>query len=130
LAFLLRRGEENGRLGRADGTDLAPSEADGLEDIVHLQRVDSRMQLLDLGKHSVELRFVRRMREAVVEARSITMVDSETDGAAVVESIEDSAVGKVGGEATLLEHLAREGSENVMEGFVEEHCLGDEAMRR
>jgi len=61
LAFLLRRGEENGRLGRADGTDLAPSEADGLEDIVHLQRVDSRMQLLDLGKDSVELRFVRRM---------------------------------------------------------------------
>jgi hypothetical protein len=123
LAFLLRRGEENGRLGRADGADLAPSEADGLEDIVHLQRVDSRMQLLDLGKHRVELRFVRRMREAVIEARAITMVDSETDGAAVVESIEDSAVGKVGGEATLLEHLAREGGEDVMEGFVEEHGL-------
>ena len=51
------------------------------------------------------------------------MVDSETYGAAVVESIEDSAVGKVGGEATLLEHLAREGGENVMEGFVEEHGL-------
>jgi hypothetical protein len=51
------------------------------------------------------------------------MVDSETDGAAVVESIEDSAVGKVGGEATLLEHLAREGGEDVMEGFVEEHGL-------
>ena len=49
------------------------------------------------------------------------MVDSETYGAAVVEGIEDSAVGKVGGEATLLEHLAREGGENVMEGFVEEH---------
>ena len=81
------------------------------------------MQLLDLGKHRVELRFVRRMREAVIEALAITMVDSETDGAAVVESIEDSAVGKVGGEATLLEHLAREGGENVMEGFVEEHCL-------
>jgi hypothetical protein len=86
------------------------------------------MQLLDLGKHSVELRFVRRMREAVVEARAITMVDSETDGAAVVESIEDSAVGKVGGDTTLLEHLAREGGEDVMEGFVEEHCLGDEAI--
>ena len=81
------------------------------------------MQLLDLGKHSVELRFVRRMREAVIEARAITMVDSETDGAAVVESIEDSAVGKVGGDTTLLEHLAREGGENVMEGFVEEHGL-------
>ena len=63
------------------------------------------------------------MREAVIEARAITMVDSETYGAAVVESIEDSAVGKVGGEATLLEHLAREGGENVMEGFVEEHGL-------
>jgi hypothetical protein len=54
------------------------------------------------------------------------MVDSETDGAAVVESIEDSAVGKVGGEATLLEHLAREGGENVMEGFVEEHDIKKE----
>ena len=51
------------------------------------------------------------------------LVDREADGAAVVEGIEDSAVGKVGGEATLLEHLAREGGENVMEGFVEEHCL-------
>jgi hypothetical protein len=28
----------------------------------------------------------------------------------------------------LLEHLAREGGEDVMEGFVEEHCLGDEAI--
>ena len=81
------------------------------------------MQLLDLGKHRVELRFVRRMREAVIEARAIALVDGETDGAAVVERIEDSAVGKVGGDTTLLEHLAREGGENVMEGFVEEHCL-------
>ena len=63
------------------------------------------------------------MREAVIEARARTRVDRETYGAAVVESIEDSAVGKVGGEATLLEHLAREGGENVMEGFVEEHGL-------
>jgi hypothetical protein len=126
LAFLLRRGEENGRLGRADGADLAPSEADGLEDIVHLQRVNRRVELLYLSEDSVELRFVRRMREAVIEARAITMVDSETDGAAVVEGIEDSAVGKVGGEATLLEHLAREGGENVMEGFVEEHDIKKE----
>jgi len=123
LAFLLRRGEENGRLGWADGTDLAPSEADGLEDIVHLQRVNRRVELLYLREDSVELRFVRRMREAVIEARSITMVDSETDGAAVVESIEDSTVSKVGSETTLLEHLTREGGENVMEGFVEEHGL-------
>ena len=81
------------------------------------------MQLLDLGKHRVELRFVRRMREAVIEARAITMVDDETDGAAVVEGVEDSTVSKVGGEAALLEHLAREGGENVMDGFVEDHCL-------
>jgi hypothetical protein len=101
-----------------------------LEDIVHLQRVDSRVELLYLSEDSVELRFVRRMREAVIEARAITMVDSETDGAAVVEGIKHTAVSKVGSETTLLEHLTREGGEDVMEGFVEEHCLGDEAMRR
>ena len=74
--------------------------------------------------------FVRRMREASVEAHSIVMVNGYTDGTAVVEGVEDSAVGKVGGDTTLLEHLAREGGEDEMEGFVEEHCLGDEAMRR
>jgi hypothetical protein len=63
------------------------------------------------------------MREAVIEARAITMVDSETYGTAVVESIEDSTVSKVGGETTLLEHLAREGGEDEMEGFVEEHIF-------
>jgi hypothetical protein len=99
-----------------------------LEDIVHLQRVNRRVELLYLSEDSVELRFVRRMREAVIEARAITMVDSETDGAAVVEGIEDSTVSKVGSETTLLEHLTREGGEDVMEGFVEEHCLGDEAI--
>ena len=61
------------------------------------------------------------MREAIIEARSIAVVDGEADGAAVVEGIEDCAVSKVGGETTLLEHLAREGGEDEMEGFVEEH---------
>jgi hypothetical protein len=88
------------------------------------------MQLLDLSSYSIKLLFIRRMREAIIEARSIAMVDSETDSAAVVESIEDSAIGKVGSETTLLEHLAGEGGEDKMEGFVEEHCLGDEAIRR
>ena len=63
------------------------------------------------------------MREASVEACSIAMIDGETDGAAVVEGIEDSAVSKVGSETTLLEHLAGEGGEDEMEGFVEEHGL-------
>ena len=88
------------------------------------------MQLLYLGEDGIKLLFVRRMREAIIKARSIVMVDGEADSAAVVEGIEDSAVGKVGGDTTLLEHLAREGGEDEMEGFVEEHCLGDEAMRR
>ena len=88
------------------------------------------MQLLYLGENGIKLLFVRRMREAIIKARSIVMVDGEADSAAVVEGIEDSAVGKVGSETTLLEHLAGEGGEDEMEGFVEEHCLGDEAMRR
>ena len=81
------------------------------------------MQLLYLGEDGIKLLFVRRMREAVIEARAITMVDSETDGAAVVESLEDSAVGKVGGEPTLLKYLAGKGGEDKMKGFVEEHGL-------
>ena len=113
-----------------DGLDLAPSEADRLEDIVHLLRVNCRVELLYLGEDSIKLLFVRRMRETSIEARSIAMVDGQADGATVVEGIEDSAVGKVGGDTTLLEHLAGEGGEDEMEGFVEEHCLGDEAMRR
>ena len=67
--------------------------------------------------------FVRRMREAGIKARSIVMVDGDTDGTAVVEGIEHAAVGKVGSETTMLEHLAREGGEDEMEGFVEEHGL-------
>ena len=51
------------------------------------------------------------------------MVDGDTDGTAVVEGIEHAAVGKVGSETTMLEHLAREGGEDEMEGFVEEHGL-------
>ena len=63
------------------------------------------------------------MREASVEAHSIVMVDGDTDGTAVVEGIEHTAVSKVGSETTLLEHLAREGGEDEMEGFVEEHIF-------
>ena len=81
------------------------------------------MQLLDLSSYSIKLLFVRRMREACIEARSIAMVDGEADGAAVVEGIEDSAIGKVVGDTTLLEHLAGEGGEDKMEGFVEEHIF-------
>ena len=88
------------------------------------------MQLLDLSSYSIKLLFVRRMQEACIEARSIVMVDGEADSAAVVEGIKHTAVSKVGSETTLLEHLAGEGGEDKMEGFVEEHCLGDEAMRR
>ena len=72
---------------------------------------------------SVKLLFVRRMREAIIKTRSIAMVDGEADGAAVVEGFEHAAVSKVGGETTLLEHLAREGGEDKMEGFVEEHIF-------
>ena len=63
------------------------------------------------------------MREAIIKAQSIAMVDSETDSAAVIEGIEDTAVSKVGGETTLLEHLAGEGGEDEMEGFVKEHIF-------
>ena len=87
------------------------------------------MQLLYLGEDGIKLLFVRRMREAIIKARSKMLVDGEADSAAVVEGIEDSAVGKVGSETTLLENLAGEGRKDKMEGFVEEHCLGDEAMR-
>ena len=119
----LRYRKRVGRFGWTDGADLAPCEADRLEDIVHLQRVDGRVQLLYLGENGIKLLFVRRMREAIIKARSIAMVDGEADGAAVVEGVEDSAVGKVGSETTSLEHLAGEGGEDEMEGFVEEHCL-------
>jgi hypothetical protein len=63
------------------------------------------------------------MREAMIKTRSIVMVDGQADGATVVESVEYSAVSKVGSETTLLEHLAREGSEDEMEGFVKEHIF-------
>jgi hypothetical protein len=128
--LFLRWGEKDGRFWRADGLDLAPSEADGLEDIVHLLRVNRRMELFYFGEDRIKLLFVRRMREASIEARSIAMVDGEADGAAVVEGVKHTAVSKVIGETTLLEHLAGEGGEDKMEGFVEEHCLGDEAIRR
>ena len=79
------------------------------------------MELFYFGEDRIKLLFVRRMREASIKARSIAMVDGEADGAAVVEGIKHTAVSKVGGETTLLEHLAREGGEDKMEGFVEEH---------
>ena len=109
--------------GRADGLDLAPCEADGLEDIVHLLRVNRRMELFYFGEDRIKLLFVRRMREAIIKARSIAMVDSETDSAAVVEGIKHTAVSKVIGETTLLEHLTGESGKDEMEGFVEEHGL-------
>ena len=64
------------------------------------------------------------MGEAGIEARPIAKVDGEADGAVVVEGVEHSTVSKASGETALLEHLAREGGEDVMECFVEEHCLG------
>lgn len=81
------------------------------------------MELFYFCEDSVKLLFVRRMREACIEARSIAMVDGEADGAAVVEGIKHAAVSKVIGETTLLEHLAGEGDEDEMEGFVEEHIF-------
>ena len=79
--------------------------------------------MFHFGEDSVKLLFVRRMREAIIKARSIAMVDGETDGAAVIEGIKHAAVSKVIGETTLLEHLAGEGGEDKMEGFVEEHIF-------
>ena len=90
-------GEKDGRFGWTDRLNLAPSEANRLEDILHLQRVDGRVQLLYLGEDGIKLLFVRQMREAIIKARSIVMVDGDTDCTAVVEGIEDSAVGKVVG---------------------------------
>ena len=81
------------------------------------------MQLLRLRYHGVKLLFIRRMRETSIEAHSIAAVDGETDGAAVVEGIKHAAVSQVGSETTLLKHLAGEGGEDKMEGFVEEHGL-------
>jgi hypothetical protein len=57
------------------------------------------------------------------------VVDGEADGTAVVKSIEHTAVSKVIGETTLLEHLAGEGGEDKMEGFVEEHDIDRLAVR-
>ena len=59
----------------------------------------------------------------MIKTRSIVMVDGQADCATVVESVEYSAVSKVGSETTLLEHLAGEGGEDKMEGFVEEHMF-------
>jgi hypothetical protein len=81
------------------------------------------MQLLCLRYHGVKLLLIRRMRETIKEAHSKMLVDREADGSAVVEGIEDSAIGKVVGDTTLLEHLAGEGGEDKMEGFVEEHIF-------
>ena len=128
--FLFYYREENGCFGWADGFDFSPSITDGLENIVHLQWVDRGVQLFHLSDDGVELLLVGRMGEAGIEARSIAMVDGEADGAAVVEGVELSTVSKASGETALLEHLAGEGGEDMMESFVEEHCLGDEAMRR
>ena len=122
-ALLFGWGEKDRRFGWTDRLNLAPSEANRLEDILHLQRVDGRVQLLYLGEDGIKLLFVRRMREAIIKAHSIVVVDSEADGAAVVEGIEHTAVSKVGGETTLLEHLPGEGGEDEMEGFVEEHIF-------
>ena len=69
------------------------------------------------------------MGEAGIEARPIAKVDGEADGAVVVEGVEHSTVSKASGETALLEHLAREGGEDVMECFVEEHCLGGEGCK-
>ena len=49
--------------------------------------------------------------------------DGEADGAAVVDGLKHAAVSQVIGETTLLEHLAGEGDEDEMEGFVEEHIF-------
>ena len=125
----LRYRKRAGCFGLADRFDFSPSEADRLEDIVHLLRVNRRVELFYFGEDGIKLLFVRRMREAIIKTRSIAMVNGQTDSAAVVEGVEHTAVSKVGGETTLLEHLAGEGGKDEMEGFVEEHCLGDEAMR-
>ena len=81
------------------------------------------MQELHLCNNSIKLLFVGRMGKTSIDPRSIEIVNSKANSAAVVEGIEDSAVGKVGSETTLLEYLAGEGGEDEMEGFVEEHGL-------
>ena len=124
-ALLFGWGEKDRRFGWTDRLNLAPSEANRLKDILHLLWVDGWMQLLCLSHHGVKLLFIRRMRETIKEAHSKMQVDREADGAAVVKGVEHAAVGKVIGETTLLEHLAGESGEDKMEGFVEEHCLGE-----
>lgn len=95
--FFLGWSEEDGCFGWADRLDLASSEADGLKDIIHLQWINSRVQLLHFGNDGIKLLFVRRMGKASIKAHSIMMVNSETDSAAVVEGVEHAAVGKVVG---------------------------------
>ena len=123
--FFLGWGEEDGRFGWTDRLNLTPSEANRLKDILHLLWVDGWMQLLRLSDHGVKLLFIRRMRETIKEAHSKMLVDREADGSAVVKGVEHAAVSQVIGETTLLKHLARESGEDKMEGFVEEHCLGE-----
>ena len=123
--FFLGWGEEDRRFGWTDRLNLAPSEANRLEDILHLLWGDGWMQLLRLIHHGVKLLLIRRMRETIKETHSKMLVNREADGSAVIKGVEHAAVGKVIGETTLLEHLAGESSEDKMEGFVEEHCLGE-----
>ena len=103
--------------------DFTPCKTDGLKYILYLLWINTWVQLLHLGNDGIKLLLVRRMRQTSIEANSVSLVNGEADGAAVVEGVEYSTIGEVGSETTLLEHLAGESVEDEMEGFVEEHCL-------
>ena len=103
--------------------DFTPCKTDGLKYILYLLWINTWVQLLHLGNDGIKLLLVRRMRQTSIEANSVSLVNGEADGAAVVEGVEYSTIGEVGSETTLPEHLAGEGVEDEMEGFVEEHCL-------
>lgn len=79
------------------------------------------MQELHLCNNSIKLLFVGRMGKTSIDPRSIEIVNSKANSAAVVEGIEDTAISKVVGETTLLEHLTRECGKDKIESFVEEH---------
>ena len=79
------------------------------------------MAKLDLLEDGIKLLLVGLVRKAHKKTSSVVTVDGEANGTTVIESIKHTAVSQVGGEPTLLEHLAREGGKDKMEGVVEEH---------
>ena len=79
------------------------------------------MTLFAFLHNGIESSLVGLVRKAHKKTSSVVTVDGEANGTTVIESIEHTAVSQIGGEPTLLEHLAREGGKDKMEGVVEEH---------